>query len=70
MIVGIGVDVVDIARVRKALTRTGERFVRRVYTEAEAEYCRRHRDPNPPNIINEGAAGVPAAEEFQDGARR
>ena len=47
MIVGIGVDVVDIARVRKALARTGERFVRRVYTEAEAEYCRRHRDPNP-----------------------
>jgi len=47
MIVGVGVDVVDLERIREALSRTGERFVRRVYTEAEAEYCRRHRDPVP-----------------------
>jgi holo-[acyl-carrier protein] synthase len=47
MVVGLGVDVVDLERVREALSRSGERFVRRVYTEAEAAYCGRHRDPVP-----------------------
>jgi holo-[acyl-carrier protein] synthase len=35
MIVGIGSDLIDIRRVEKALARHGERFVRRVFTEAE-----------------------------------
>ena len=47
MIVGIGVDIVDIPRMRRALERQGERFVRRVFTAAEREYCRSHRDPAP-----------------------
>ncbi len=47
MIVGIGVDIVDIPRLRRALERQGERFLRRVFTAAEQEYCRAHRDPAP-----------------------
>jgi len=47
MIVGIGVDVVDIRRLRRALERQGERFMRRIYTAGEQEYCRAHRDPAP-----------------------
>jgi len=47
MIVGIGVDIVDIRRVRGVLERRGDRFVRRVFTAAEQEYCRAHRDPSP-----------------------
>ena len=39
MIAGIGVDVVDIARVRALLDRHGERFLRRVFTEDEAAYA-------------------------------
>lgn len=31
----IGVDIVEIVRIRKALTRWGERFLKRVFTEAE-----------------------------------
>jgi holo-[acyl-carrier protein] synthase len=38
-IVGIGVDVVDIARVQKLLDRYGARFLKRVFTEAEASYA-------------------------------
>jgi holo-[acyl-carrier protein] synthase len=41
MIAGIGVDIVDIARVQALLDRYGERFLARVYTEAEVEYARR-----------------------------
>ncbi len=39
MIAGIGVDVVDIARVQALLDRHGERFLRRVFTEQEAAYA-------------------------------
>jgi holo-[acyl-carrier protein] synthase len=44
MIVGVGVDAVAIARIRNLAERNGERFLQRVFTAAEVEYCRtRHR---------------------------
>ena len=43
-IVGIGVDTVAIARIEDLLARGGARFLDRVYTEREQDYCRgRHR---------------------------
>ena len=39
MIAGIGVDIVDVVRVQALLDRYGERFLRRVYTEAETSYA-------------------------------
>lgn len=39
MIAGIGVDIVDISRIQVLLDRYGERFLRRVYTEAETAYA-------------------------------
>lgn len=36
MILGIGLDVAEISRIRDSLTRFGERFTRRILTEAEA----------------------------------
>ena len=39
MIAGIGVDIVDVARIQALLERYGERFLARVYTEAEAAYA-------------------------------
>lgn len=35
----VGVDIIEIARVAEAVARYGERFLRRVYTNAELEYC-------------------------------
>ena len=35
MIIGIGTDIVDLARLKAAITRNGEAFLRRVYTAAE-----------------------------------
>ncbi len=43
-VVSLGVDVIEIDRIRRA-TSTRERFVRRVYTDDEARYCRLARDP-------------------------
>ena len=41
MIIGIGVDIVDVARVETLLTRYQDRFVNRLFTDAEAGYARR-----------------------------
>jgi holo-[acyl-carrier protein] synthase len=45
MIVGIGVDIVEVERMRRAVERYGDHFVRRVFTEDEAGYCRRCAHP-------------------------
>ncbi len=44
MVVGIGIDLCDVARMRRALAGpTGARFVSRVFTEVEREYCEARR---------------------------
>ena len=35
-----GVDIIEIGRIARTLERYGERFLRRVYTPGELEYCR------------------------------
>ena len=44
MIVGCGVDMIEIARIAEAFDRYGERFSRRVFLPAEVAYCRRKRN--------------------------
>lgn len=44
MIVGIGLDVCEIARIRRNLERYGPRFMDRLLTPAERAYCERRRD--------------------------
>ncbi|MGH9412040.1 MAG: holo-ACP synthase [Vicinamibacterales bacterium] len=46
-IIGLGMDAEEIARVREALARHGDRFLHRIFTDAEIAYCMRHRDPVP-----------------------
>jgi len=44
---GIGIDVVKVDRLVASLERFGERMERRLFTDGELEYCRRHKDPIP-----------------------
>ena len=46
-VVAVGVDLADVARIRKALWAFPERFVKRVLTESEAAYCLSRPDPAP-----------------------
>ncbi len=46
-IIGIGVDLVEIARIESSIIRHGERFLRRVFTEDERAYCGRMKAPAP-----------------------
>lgn len=42
MVIGLGTDVCEIARVARYLERYGERFTRRCFTEREIAYCARY----------------------------
>ena len=45
MIVGLGIDVVEVARIARVLASpAADRFVARVFTDGEAAYCRPRRD--------------------------
>ena len=41
MIAGVGVDIVEISRLERAIKEYGARFVNRVFTDDEIEYCER-----------------------------
>ena len=39
MIVGTGVDIAEVPRIHASIQRFGERFLHRVFTDAEIHYC-------------------------------
>ena len=47
MICGLGIDSIEIARVRRVHAEYPERFVGRILTQAEKEYVARYADPVP-----------------------
>ena len=44
-ILGLGLDAADIDRIAAAIERYGDRFVQRIFTDREVEYCARRRVP-------------------------
>lgn len=47
MIVGLGMDVVDVDRIRGLYVRWGQHRLERIFTGRELEYCLDHVDPAP-----------------------
>jgi holo-[acyl-carrier protein] synthase len=47
MILGLGIDLVELGRIRGAMEKFGERFLKRVLRPDEIAYCQSHRDPAP-----------------------
>jgi holo-[acyl-carrier protein] synthase len=45
MVIGIGIDIVENSRIRESIERFGARFLQRIYTEGEMEYCSKNADP-------------------------
>jgi holo-[acyl-carrier protein] synthase len=39
MIVGTGVDIAEVPRIRSSIERFGDRFLRRIFTAGEIAYC-------------------------------
>ncbi len=47
MIIGIGIDLVEIERIRCVFIRYRERFLKRVFTHVEAQFAMKRADPAP-----------------------
>ena len=43
MIIGLGTDLIEIARIERSIERFGDHFLRRVYTAGEIAYCSRKK---------------------------
>ncbi len=43
MIVGIGTDLIEVARIEASLHRFGDQFLERIYTAGEIAYCKARR---------------------------
>lgn len=59
MIVGLGIDIIEIARIREVYHKYPDRFPGKILTEQEQSYCRQFADPIP-----EIAARFAAKEAF------
>jgi holo-[acyl-carrier protein] synthase len=57
-----GVDIVEVARVRRAVERWGTRFLERVYTAGELEACAAFVSPRFPSLAARWAAKEAAAK--------
>jgi holo-[acyl-carrier protein] synthase len=66
MILGVGIDMIEIARIRAALERHGDRFMRRILVGDEFDYCRTQQDPAP-SLAARFAAKEAVAKAFGTG---
>lgn len=60
-----GVDIIEIDRIARVLERYGDRFLRRVYTPGELEYCR----GRPSKLASRFAAKEAAMKALGTGVR-
>ena len=44
MIIGMGVDITEVDRIRAAIEKRGQAFLRRIYTPKEIAYCERFKN--------------------------
>ena len=47
MILGIGIDIIEVTRVAASVERFGERFLKRILLPDEIGYCELHKQPAP-----------------------
>ena len=47
MILGVGIDIIEVARIKASLEKFGERFGQRILLPDETAYCLTHKNPAP-----------------------
>ena len=70
MVVGLGTDLIEIARIEESLSRYGERFLRRIYTSGEIDYCMAKRKTSAESFAARFAAKEAAAKALGTGISR
>jgi holo-[acyl-carrier protein] synthase len=69
MILGVGSDLIDIRRIEKAIERFGDRFLERIFTEAERRRCDRRGLTRGASYARRFAAKEAAAKALGTGFR-
>ena len=70
MILGTGVDTIDIRRLERTLARFGERFTHRIYTELERNRAERRPDQRAATYAKRFAAKEATAKALGTGLKR
>ena len=70
MVIGIGTDLMEIARIAQSIDRFGERFLERVFTPGEIAYCRRKQKTAAESFAARFAAKEAAAKALGTGISR
>ena len=47
MILGVGIDIIEVTRIQASFEKFGERFVNRILHPDEIAYCLSHKSPSP-----------------------
>ena len=47
MILGTGIDIIEVSRIKESYEKFGERFLTRILHPAEIAYCVAHKNPAP-----------------------
>ena len=47
MILGLGIDIIEVARIAASFEKFGEKFLKRILLPEEIAYCLTHRKPAP-----------------------
>jgi holo-[acyl-carrier protein] synthase len=67
MILGLGTDMIEIARIQQSVDRYGDAFLHRIYTDAEIAYCRQKRKTSAESFAARFAAKEAAAKALGTG---
>ena len=70
MIVGYGIDIMNTARIERAITRFREHFLNKIYTEYEIEFSRRRNHGSVQLYTSYWAVKEAAMKALGTGARR
>jgi holo-[acyl-carrier protein] synthase len=70
MILGLGTDMIEIARIEQSISRFGESFLHRIYTPAEIAYCQHKRKTSAESFAARFAAKEAAAKALGTGISR
>ena len=70
MVIGIGTDLMEIARIAQSIDRFGERFLERVFTPGEIAYCRRKQKTAAESFAARFAAKEAGAKALGTGISR
>ena len=66
---GIGIDIVEISRVKYAVKNFGDKFLNKIFTETEKKYCKRRKKMSFPELAARFAAKEAYSKALGTGMR-